>query len=71
MAVEFSPGLTEERAEVCKGDDLMCGAKLDCDLQHDFYKLFSFIALLLLWQALWPLRGAELIQSCVLVCVLP
>lgn len=49
----------------------MCGAKLDCDLQQDFYKLFSFIALLLLWQAPWPLQGAELIQSCVLICVLP
>lgn len=71
MTVEFSPGLTEERAEVCKGGDWMCGVKLDYDFQQDFYKLFSLIALLLLWQAPWTLQGAELIQSCVLVCVLP
>lgn len=70
MAVEFSPGLTEERAEVCKGGDLMCGAKLDCDFQQDFYELFSFIALLLLWQTPGTLQGAELSQSCVLVGVL-
>lgn len=48
----------------------MCGAKLDCDFQQDFYELFSFIALLLLWQTPGTLQGAELSQSCVLVGVL-
>lgn len=71
MAVEFSPGLTEERAEVCKEGDLMCGAKADCNFQQDFYKLFSFIAFLLLWQTPWTLQGEELSQSCVLVSILP
>lgn len=49
----------------------MCGAKLDCNFQQDFYKLLSFIALLLLSQTPWTLQGAELRQSCVLVGVLP
>lgn len=49
----------------------MCGPKVDCNFQQDFYKLFSFIALLLLWQTPWTLQGAELSQSCVLVGILP
>lgn len=49
----------------------MCGAKADCNFQQDFYKLFSFIAFLLLWQTPWTLQGAELSQSCVLVSILP
>lgn len=46
-------------------------AQLDSSFQQDFCKLFSFIAILLLWQTPWTLREAELSQSCVLLGILP
>lgn len=63
----MSPGLTEERAEVCKGCDLMCMAQFDSNFQQDFYKLFSFAVL---WQIPWTLQEADLSQSCMLLDIL-
>lgn len=38
-------------------------AQFDSNFQRDFYKLFSFVAISLLWQTPWTLREAELSQA--------
>jgi len=48
----------------------MCAAHFDSSFQQGFYKLFSFLAILLSWQSPRTLREAELSQSCTLGGVL-
>lgn len=49
----------------------MCVTQFDSNFQQDFYKLFSFIAVLFPWQTPWTVQEAELSQSCVLLDILP